>query len=155
MHQDDELRDEMKRQEMVEKPPEQMINYWTQDHRIRSVKVSEMVAGLRDGELFKTEETAVAGSEEVNKPERFLPWWARLPSDERWETPETDDEDDAGPWIPGKWDDQGKRFYTDHWTSPWRTKVAEEVNNFWMNKTVSVPSEIRSRVCRGNVISSL
>lgn len=143
MHQDDELKDEIKRQESAEKPAVQMINYWTSEHWIKSVKVSKMEAGLRDGELLKSEELAVPGAEQSAKPERFLPWWMRLPSDEPWETPDTDDEDDVGPWLPGKWDHEGKRVYTDPWPSPWRTKVAEEVNNFWMNKTVSIQNSLR------------
>lgn len=65
-----------------------------------------------------------------------IPMWMRYPRAE-WTVPETDGEDEIGPLRPNLYRPDGLQIFDDYWPSEWRARIAEEVNDTWMNQTVS------------------
>lgn len=79
-------------------------------------------------------------------------WWQKEPSTGVWQTPDTDGEDELGPLRrKPRYDHmRGRVMVHDNWPSEWRKKVALQVNDAWINQTVSF--ELQGKVRREELI---
>lgn len=110
------------------------------------VMVTSKRDGLMDGQIMRGEDgKEVEHGELPPRPKEPVPAWAVEPTTEDWETPETDGEDELGPYIEFQFDANGERTKVDTWPSKYRAKCAKEVNEHWLSQTVSLSSVGRGR----------
>jgi hypothetical protein len=158
-------RQEKKREEAAEEAAEQAVDGAIKWKYIKVGKLNRsvlaVIPGRRDGEEAlpkdfaglpivedrKEEEDRVSSFEprvshearklwEATQRPRWL-WAHRTRSGEKWEVPETDSENELEPEVLVEYDLYGEKKARDYWPSKWRKLVAEQVNDTWINQTVS------------------